>query len=99
MMVLFIISGWMGIAVLLYSPPLLRQDETLKQLNISAISLSEMTACDRVEQFAEAGYQYLDFDHLRVVLPDWVHQSLEDIPKNIPSHRTVSKIGAKRDVN
>jgi hypothetical protein len=81
---LFIISGSIGIFITSYSPRRPGQEVTLKQLGISGVSIFQMSACNRVEKFADAGYQYLEgHGSPSVLLPDWFHQSLQDIPKNI----------------
>jgi hypothetical protein len=88
LIILCIISGWMGVFIFShpFSPNPPRQEVTFKQLGISRASIFQMSACDRVEKFADAGYQYIDVPEYSsgdVALPDWFHQSLADIPKNI----------------
>jgi hypothetical protein len=72
-----------AIFVISYTPREALPEVALEQLGITPNSLSLMSPCERVAVFAEAGYHYLGIQQLIVLLPEWVHQSLENIPRDV----------------
>ncbi len=80
---LFILTLIFGVFTTLYLPKPPTVDEILALEQYSSQDVSKLTVCERVRKFAAVGSQRLDLGNRTVLVPLWVHQSLEDIPRDM----------------
>jgi hypothetical protein len=83
---LFIIVSTLvvGLFIMLYlpiSPGVV--EEILKRENYSPQDVPLLTDCEKVEKFVAIGSTRLEVRHGLVLVPTWLHQSLETIPQDV----------------
>lgn len=81
---LFVIASTLGIGlfIMLYLPKAPTAEEILKREDYSPQAVPLLTDCEKVEKFVAVGSNRLETGHGIVLVPNWLHQSLESIPKD-----------------
>jgi len=72
-----------GLFVMLYLPKTPNIEEILKQEEYHPQDVALLTDCEKVSKFVVIGSRRLDIGNRTVLVPTWIHQSLEIIPKDI----------------
>jgi len=79
---LLILTLIFGIFTTLYLPKPPTLDEILALEQYSSQDVSKLTACERVRKFTAVGNRRLSLGNRTVLVPLWMHQSLEIIPRD-----------------
>jgi hypothetical protein len=92
---LILATAGLGSLILLYIPLPPNIDNILKKQQIDEASYSRLPDCGKVESFAEIGYQFLDMGHAVVTVPTWMHESLNEIPKEAVAD-CIAQVGSQQ---
>ncbi|HSB00948.1 MAG TPA: hypothetical protein VLE49_09890 [Anaerolineales bacterium] len=58
-------------------------EEALTEMNIDRTTFASMKPCKQIEVYAGVGKDYLDQDHMVVLVPDWMDQIIDNQPPEV----------------
>ena len=68
---------------MLYLPKPPTVEQILMREDYSPQDVSSLTDCEKVDRFVSVGSYRIDIGNRTVLVPNWIHQSLESIPLDI----------------
>lgn len=71
-----------GLFIMLHLPKPPTSEQVLMREDYSPQDVSILTDCEKVDKFVAIGSHRLDIGNRSVLVPNWVHQSLESIPQD-----------------